>query len=333
MRTIRSEEGVKAISRSPVLVVGLAVFLSFSEQFFPRDVAGTPHLTGHHSGVQSGAEPTEVVKLRADLVTVVVTVSDSMGNLIQNLNVEDFEILEDGIPQVITTFSRNSETPLSLVMIFDASLSVKNRLWFEKEAFVAFLRAIIRPIDRVAIFSVSTDVVLQQGFTGDIDKLLFAISHISAQGATALYDAIATAAELLKTRPGRRVIIILSDGRDTISRLTLTEALRRVQEADAVIYAINTALTSMPSNQQAWPGQQTLDVLCQQTGGKAFFPRDLTELNPIFDRLANELRVQYVLGFISSNERRDGSYRRLTVRIKKPGVTARARAGYHAPKQ
>ncbi|RMG56045.1 MAG: VWA domain-containing protein [Acidobacteria bacterium] len=333
MRTVRSEEGAKAISRSPVLVVGLAVLLLSSERFSLHDVAGTPHFSGHHSGVQSGTESTEVVKLRADLVTVVVTVSDATGNLMQNLNVEDFEILEDGIPQVITTFSRNSETPLSLVMILDASLSVKNRLRFEKEAFAAFLRAIIRPIDRVAIFSVSTDVALQQGFTGDIDKLLFAISHVSAQGATALYDAIATAAELLKTRPGRRVIIILSDGRDTISRLTLTEALRRVQEADAVIYAINTSLTSMPSNQQAWPGQQTLDVLCRQTGGEAFFPRDLTELNPIFDRLANELRMQYVLGFISSNERRDGSYRRLTVRIKKPGVTARARAGYYAPKQ
>lgn len=316
------------------MILGFMMFLSLRGPIlFSSALAASPHFIGRSTGTQSGTESPEMVKLRADLVTVVVTVSDSTGNLIQNLDVEDFEILEDGIPQVITTFSRNSETPLSLVMIFDASLSVKNRLRFEKEAFAAFLRAIIRPIDSVAIFSVSTDVVLQQGFTGDIDKLLFAISHVNAQGATALYDAIATAADLLKTRSGRRAIIILSDGRDTISRLTLDQALRRAQEADAVIYAINTALTSISAEKRIWPGQQTLDLLCRQTGGEAFFPRDLIELNPIFDRLANELRMQYVLGFISSNERRDGSYRRLTVRIKKPGVLARARAGYYAPKK
>lgn len=275
----------------------------------------------------------EVVELRADLVTVTVTVASPSGKLVSELKANDFEILEDGVPQTITTFSSHSHMPLSLVMVFDVSLSIRSRMNFQKGALAGFLRAIVRPADKVAIFSVSTDVVMQQPFTSNINELLLAIDRVDAKGATALYDAIAAAATALNARPGRRVIVILSDGRDTISRVTLSEALKRVQEADAVVYAINTSGRPASANVRDLAGERALETLCNQTGGEVFFPEKLEELDPVFARLADQLRTQYVLGFTSSNETRDGSYRHLTVRVKHPGVYARAREGYYALKQ
>jgi Ca-activated chloride channel family protein len=196
-----------------------------------------------------------------------------------------------------------------------------------------FLRAMVRPIDSVAIVSVSTDVIWQQPFTADLSQLLSAIERLNAEGATALYDAVEAAASALNRTSGRRVIVILSDGRDTISRATLASALKRTQEADAVVYAINTSGRPASANVRELAGERALERLCNQTGGEVFFPDKLEELDPDFARLTDQLRTQYVLGFASTNEARDGSYRRLTVRVNQPNLFARAREGYYALKQ
>lgn len=275
----------------------------------------------------------EIVELRADLVTVTVTVVSPGGRLVTEMTAQDFEILEDGAPQSIMTFSRHSQMPLSLVMLIDGSLSIKNRLGFQKEALARFLRAMVRPVDSVAIVSVSTDVIWQQPFTADLSRLLSAIERLDAEGATALYDAVELAASALNRTSGRRVIVILSDGRDTISRATLSSALKRAQEADAVVYAINTSGRPASANVRELAGERALERLCNQTGGEVFFPDKIEELDPVFTRLTDQLRTQYVLGFSSTNEARDGSYRRLTVRVKHPNMFARAREGYYALKQ
>jgi Ca-activated chloride channel family protein len=298
-----------------------------------RRVQQTSPSTSQEKPWPSEKEQTDVVELRADLVTATVTVASPKGTLAKDLKAEDFEILENGIPQRISTFSRHAEMPLTLVMVFDTSGSIKSRLNFEKDTVARFLRTIMRPIDKVAIISVNTDVILQQYFTSSVNQLLAAIDRLSAEGATALYDAIEAAATALRARQGRRVIVILSDGRDTISQTTLNVALRRAQQADVVIYAINTSGQPASANTRDLAGERALETFCNQTGGEVFFPNRLEELDPAFSRLADQLRTQYVLGFYSTNEARDGSYRRLAVRVKRPNLFARAREGYYALKQ
>jgi Ca-activated chloride channel family protein len=298
----------------------------------------TPDLKASVSPVQqnSATTPTredQVVELRADLVTVTVTVATPTGQLITDLKSDDFEMLEDGVPQPITTFSRHLHLPLSLVVLFDTSLSIRTRLKFEKETLARFLRAIVRSIDQVAIISFNTDVTLDQPFTDNVNQLQSAIERLEAKGATALYDAVEAAASELRGQSKRRVILIMSDGRDIISRATLATALRAVQEADAVIYAINTSGRPASANVRELAGERALETLCDRTGGEVFFPESLEDLDPVFSRLADQLRTQYVLGFSPINETRDGSFRHLTVRVKRPNVFARAREGYYALKQ
>ncbi|MCS6817789.1 MAG: VWA domain-containing protein [Blastocatellia bacterium] len=279
-------------------------------------------------------EPTspEIISLHSDLVLVTVGVLGPRGEWVTGLGPDDFEILEDGVPQQIAFFSGEAALPLRLVVLVDTSLSVKNRLEFEKQAVARFFRSVMRPRDLAALISVSTEPVLRQNFTEDVAQLVSAVRGLKAEGATALYDALVVAAEHLATIEGRRAIVILSDGRDTVSRATLGQALRRVQEVGATVYAINVD-EPLSANVRDLIGETSLELLARQTGGEVFSPTQVEELDPIFARLVEQLRTQYVLGFYSTNEARDGAFRRLTVRVKRDGVIARARAGYYAPRR
>ncbi|MCS6803806.1 MAG: VWA domain-containing protein [Acidobacteriota bacterium] len=277
----------------------------------------------------STSQQDEPVRLRADLVVVVVTVVDAAGASVTTLKADDFEILENGNPQKISTFARHDDVPLHLVLVFDISGSVKSRLGFAKDSVVRFLKALVRSDDGVAIVSVSTDVVLEQSFTSDINLLTSTITRLSAKGATALYDGICLAADALSQRQGRRVIFIFSDGRDTISRATLQQTLKVLQWHDVVVYAINTAGRASSANLRELVGERTLETLTQQTGGQVFFPDRAEELDPVLARLAELLRTQYVLGFVSSEEAPEKTYRELVVRVKRPNMQAYARHGYY----
>jgi Ca-activated chloride channel family protein len=267
-----------------------------------------------------------------------------------DLKLEDFEILEDGAPQEITNFSRESDQPLKLVMLFDTSLSVMHVINFERLAAARFFERVIRPEDRAAVFSVSTDVVVLQDFTNKIPQLVEATRQLRAQGATSLYDGIYLAADYLKKAQGRRVIVIVSDGGDTTSNKGLLESLAQAQESDAVIFAVFTGNPWPSENLRDLAAERALESLTGETGGEVFKPKlplgkngsrhgeetediSLKELDRAFGALAEQLRTQYVLGFFSTNEKRDGSFRKLSVRIKKPGYIARARTGYYAPKE
>jgi len=274
----------------------------------------------------------DTIKLRADLVSVVATVVDSRGRFVDGLKLEDFELTEDDKPQQIASLSREGSVPLRLALLIDTSTSVRPRLKFEQGAASRFLKELVRPADRVALFSFNTEVNLEQELTGQVDKLIAAIKELKSRGATALYTAVYTAAEYLNAADGRRVIVILSDGADTVSDISLQTALRKAQESDCVIYAIYAGGRVTSANLRDPGAEQALIALSTQTGGAAFFPDELEDLNEIFEQLAAELRAQYVLGFYSSNDARDGSYRYLVLRVKQPGVTVRARKGYYAPR-
>jgi Ca-activated chloride channel homolog len=295
--------------------------------------------------VEASQPKEEAIRINSDLVTVLTTVIPPVGRKPSDLQQADFEILEDGVPQEISNFARESEAPLRLVMLFDTSLSINPRLNFEKKAAAKFFERIMRPQDQAAIFSFSTDVEVLQEFTSRVSLLVQATRQLKAQGATSLYDGVYLAADYLRPAQGRRVIVLVTDGGDTTSSKTLKVALQQVQGVDAVIYAVYTGGIWNSQNLRDLAAERALAALSKETGGEVYHPKlptndedmhddeqAIKELDAAFLKLADELRTQYILGFYSNNEARDGRFRKLEVRTKQPGFVVRARAGYYAPK-
>jgi Ca-activated chloride channel homolog len=316
----------------------------------PRKLPDPPPI---RDAEQQPQKSDETIRISSDLVTVVTTVSVKDPNkdakdvkTRADLKLEDFEIMEDGVRQEIANFARDADLPLRLVMLFDCSLSVAQKIDFERRAAAKFFQRVVRAQDTAALFMVSSEVTVLQDFTNKLPLLVSATTKLKAEGATSLYDGIYLASDYLKPAQGRRVIVIVSDGGDTTSGKGLLEALANAQRADTVIFAVFTGNRYYYSqNLRDLAGERALETLTSDTGGDIYKPRAtpgalgeevdeeaLKELDQAFADLAQQLRTQYTLGFYSSNEKRDGSFRKLSVKIKKPGYTARARAGYYAPK-
>jgi Ca-activated chloride channel homolog len=285
------------------------------------------------------------IRINSDLVTVVTTISRKSPKAPLELSREDFEVLEDGVPQEIANFARDAEQPLQMVMLFDTSLSVSQKIDFERQAAAKFFQRVMRPQDRAALFAFSTEVVCMQEFTGKVPLLVNALKQLTPQGSTSLYDAVLLAADYLKPVQGRRVIVVVSDGGDTTSQRTLLDALGNAQRSDVMIFAVFTGNGDFSQNLRDLAGERALETLTSETGGTLYLPiatpgtrgketdeLSIKELDLAFYDLAEQLRTQYTLGFYSTNDKRDGSFRKLAVRIKKPGYTTRARSGYYAPK-
>lgn len=287
----------------------------------------------------------DTIRINSDLVTIVATIMTSLQTGKLDLQREDFEILEDGVPQEISNFARDQDLPINLVMLFDSSLSVAQKIAFERRAAAKFFERVLRPEDRAALFAVSTDVAVLQDFTGNIRSLVNATRQLKAKGATSLYDAVYLASDYLNATQGRRVIVIVSDGGDTTSNKGLLEALARAQQSDAIIFSVYTGNLHYSQNLRDLAGERALETLAIETGGEVIRPsvtpgtqgdeadeQSLRELDLAFISLAERLRTQFTLGYFSSNDKRDGSFRKLDVRIKKQGLAARTRTGYYAPK-
>ncbi len=272
------------------------------------------------------------VVVRADYVTVLTSVNGAAGLPVQNLSDADFEIYEDGQLQVISRVGRQEDQPLRLALLLDISASVRNRLKFEQEAALDFFRRMLRPQDRAAFYAFNHDVYLRQDLTSSLGALETAVRGLEARGATALYDAIFIAARRLEREPGRRVIIVVSDGQNTVSRVTRERVLEEVNRTDAIIFGICPVIRTEYDDFLP-PPDNDFDLLCRQTGGRVFMVTSLSELTTGFAQLEAELRAQYVLSYYSSNDARDGRFRRIEVRVRRPGVTVRARSGYYAPTQ
>ena len=299
--------------------------------------------SGDTQKIQAGAGE-EIVRIDSNLVTVIAGIKTSTSAAQIKLNVNDFEIFEDGKLQEIAEFSREDETPLRLVMLFDTSSSVKNQLRFERRAAARFFEKILRLQDQAALFAVSTDIIPMQDFTNKARLLNEATKLLQAGGATSLYDGIYLAADYLKKTKGRRIIVLVSDGGDTTSRVKLTEALARAQEADAVIFNVYTGVISNSQNIRDLAAERAMQTLTQQTGGEVYAPQmamngneidedqSLKNLDAAFIQLAEQLRTQYTLRYYSSNDARDGKFRKLEVKVKQEGLKAKARAGYYAAK-
>lgn len=274
----------------------------------------------------------EIIDVRSNLVPVSASVVDAKGAPLLGLGVRDFELLVDGIRKPVSDVSR-AESPVQMAMLFDNSASLTRARELEKEAAMRFFSRVMRPIDQAAIFSVTHNVQLEQHLTNNVARLIRTIKRFGPpDGATSLLDAVAESAAYLKPQQGRKVIIIVSDGVDTTSRLDFAESLRRAQAADCQIYAVQTG-QSMNANLRDLTAERRLQELTAQTGGAVYTPANGDELDPAFTQISADLAQQYILSYYPTGEAPDGKFRRIAVRVlNKHNVRVRARTGYYSGK-
>ncbi len=246
---------------------------------------------------------TSVFKVDVQLVRVLATVKDLNGRLIANLDKPDFQINDNGVPQQIAVFEHHSETPLSVAFMVDTSGSTAKDLKYEVNSSGRFMRSLFREgntDDRLSLYSFNWEVVEQQRYTRNMPSLEKAMKNFKAEAGTSMYDAIRFGARSLEERDGRHVMVMVTDGGDTVSSTTYPQALADLHRADAVFYAILV----MPITNDAGRnigGENALTTLAESTGGKVFVPAVGPALDAAFDDILRELRTQYLIGYYPKN--------------------------------
>jgi len=266
-------------------------------------------------------------------VNVVFTVTDKHGHYVKDLKKNDFRVLDDNKPALqIRSFRNETDLPLQVGLLVDASNSVRDRFKFEQEAAIEFLNQIIRhKYDSAFIIGFDTTPEVTQDFTDNTELLSKGVRALRAGGGTAMYDALYFACrdKLLKaphSGPARKAIILLSDGDDNQSRVTREEAIEMAQRAEVIIYTISTNVSGMKAS-----GDKVLERIADATGGRAFFPFQMRDVSDAFSAIQDELRSQYQLAYIPEDFRPDGRFRSIQIQADQKQFHVRARRGYYAP--
>jgi Ca-activated chloride channel family protein len=270
------------------------------------------------------------------MVSLNVTVMDTQQHYITDLDAKDFSIFEDGARQEISYFNRTT-LPIALSLLIDTSASMEQRLTLAQDAAIGFARK-LRPQDLAQVVDFDTRVEIRQDFTSDISALEAAIRATQAGGSTALHNALyISLKELTKIQAKseddvrRRAVVVLSDGEDTSSLVTYDEVMDLAKRSGTTIYTIGLQSRDSILSKGFREAEFVLRHLAEDTGGRAFFPQRAEDLAGVYGVIANELASQYVLGYSSSNSKRDGAWRRLNVQVHRQGSTARTKRGYFAP--
>ena len=304
-------------------VLALTGFLALPDSAdVPQDPSGPVSITPRNS---LPTNKRREAKLRGDVkqVLVPVTVTDAWERPVTSLSQDSFRLLEDGVPQQITSFSQE-EAPISLGLVFDSSGSMKNRLATSIEALRLLFQTTL-PGDEFFVTQFSDQARLLGGFTTNPDEIHRRLGLVQARGWTALLDAIALSAHQMRSAAnGRKVLLVLSDGNDNNSRFSEAEIRSMVVESDLRVYGIG--ILHRP---------RLLQQLAEETGGTVLIARSLSELPDVIERLSREIRSQYVLGYSSTNLLNDGKYRRVKIELAAPpglpALHASWRRGYYAP--
>lgn len=302
----------------------------------------------------------DVVRVESNVTNLPFTVTDKQHRFITTLRAEDVRVLEDGVPQTLFTFQRETDRQLALAFLIDVSISQEATLPDEKAAARLFIENVVKSNrDQVAILPFTGSAYLEEGLTRDVLSVYQVLERVEVaapnylgrgrpltgiptgprlpatppEGSTAIWDAVAlTSSNVLEKAPGlrRRAIILLTDGIDTTSRLPLKEAVNRALAAETVVYVIGIG-----DSKQEGVNRGPLREIAERTGGRAFFPDKKLDLNAAFADIERELRTQYLLAYSSTNKKRDGSYRKITIEITNPelqkqNLQLRHRPGYFA---
>ena len=272
-----------------------------------------------------------------DLVVLTVTATGPGGKYVTDLKAEDFTVLEDGKPQQVDLFER-ANTPLAVSILLDSSTSMFRELPLAQKAASDFVTR-LKPGDVAQVIDFDRRVEVLQKFTADREALDRAIYRVAARGSTSMYNAIYIALKDLKKVVAtsvedirRQAVVVLSDGEDTSSLLPFEEVLDLAKRSETAIYAIGLRSNEGSGASRGFrEAEFVLRQLSQETGGRAFFPNAVAELPAIYKQISEELSSQYTVGYSSRNAKRDGAWRRVVVRIDRPGVAARTKQGYFGP--
>lgn len=276
-------------------------------------------------------EPTYRVNVR--LVNVFTTVTDSHGAPVADLTKDDFRILEDGKPQSISVFDKESELPLSIVLEVDTSPSTERDFKLEVVSAKKFARSILRPVDRLTLFQVTENVDQLVGFTADLKRIEHGIDALRVGPGTSIYDAIYLGSDTLIDRQGRKVLVLITDGGDTTSHTDYANALRRAQQAEALVYSIIVVPVEADAGRNL-AGEHALIQISKDTGGKYYYASGIAELDSAFRQISEELRTQYLLAYYPNRQISDSTFRRIQVEVAKQDADGkpyqvRHRAGYY----
>jgi Ca-activated chloride channel family protein len=283
--------------------------------------------------VQTGPNGPFTFKTSVSEVVLYVTVIDKHQQLVTNLQKQDFTVYENDARQTISSFSQ-ADVPVSMAILIDNSASMAPKRAAVNQAAIDLVQA-SNPQDEAFIVNFSDEAFLDQDFTSNVSLLKNGLSHIDAQGGTALYDAIIAAADHLAkhARHAKQVILIITDGEDNSSSSTLAQTVRRVQDLNGpIVYSIGL-LYNESNHGQAHRAHQALQTLSEQTGGIAFFPKSLDQVNTVAEQVARDIRHQYILAYHPTQPIRQGGYRTVRVEAKAKGLgnlTVRTRPGYFA---
>ncbi len=279
--------------------------------------------------------PLTTITKRVDEVNVVFTVTDKRGKFVKDLKQNDFQVMDDSRPGTVRSFRSETNLPLRVGLLIDASNSIRDRFKFEQEAAIEFLNQIIKAkYDRAFVIGFDTTPEVTQDFTDNTEALSKGIRMLRPGGGTAMYDAIYYACrdKLMAYDKGtaatRRAIILLSDGEDNQSRVSREEALEMAQKAEVIIYTISTNTSGMKLR-----GDKVLEYFADQTGGRAFFPFKIQDVSDAFSQIQDELRSQYAISYKPADFQFNGKYHKIDILADNKKYKVRARKGYYAPTQ
>src|ERR1700689_3808978 len=284
---------------------------------------------------QSPTGPESTLKVDVKLVNVYVTVTDAHGAPVAGLKKENFVVQEDGREQKISVFDKESALPISIALAIDTSLSTRHDLPLEQASAKRFAHAIMRPVDALSVFSFSEAVVETIPYTAELRRIDEGIDHIRLGAATALFDAVYLASRSLDRRQGRKVMVLITDGGDTISRIDYKGAVRAAEEAEALVYSIIVVPIENSAGREIG-GEHALIQLSEDTGGKYYYATSISQLDDAFRQISEELRDRYLLAYYPSQRTANSEFRRIQVGVSGPADASsyhvRHRVGYYTTK-
>ncbi len=329
----------KKVARWLVAFLALACAMCHAQVPKPpwaTDAKGTPAPHASRTDADTKNDRSEgTFKVDVKLVNVFVTVTDGQGAPIASLTKDNFNLLEDGNQQKIAVFSKESALPLSIVLDIDTSLSTRKDLAFELASAKRFAHAILRPVDGLSLYGFNEVVTEVVPFTPDLRTIDRGIDRLQLGAATALYDALYLGAQALEPRQGRKVMVVITDGGDTMSKVDYKQAVREAQQAEAIVYSIIVVPIESSAGRDTG-GEHALIQLSEDTGGKYFYAMSNTQLDEAFQKISEELRTQYLLAYYPSQKLSDSDFRKIEVAVS--GVSSgadykvRHRSGYYTSK-
>jgi len=328
----------KPFATSPfVLLALIAAAVSGAAQQPPAKsvppLTATPAVQAPVAGESN--EPIETLKVRANLVNLVFTVTDKNGHYIPNLQKRDFGLLDDGRPPTnVIAFTQQTNLPLRIGIMLDTSSSIRTRFKFEQDAAQDFFAQVVKPGmgDKAFVEGFDVQIALTQDYTSNLDLLNGGIAKLRPGGGTALFDALyhTCQSQMLALKEAgdvRKVIILVSDGDDNYSRALESDAIKMCQRADTIVFAIST--DTSPTRGR---GGDVLQTIAAATGGRTFFPVKLEDVSVGFREIEEELRSQYSLEYTPAQLKLDGSFRTILLRATNSKYQVRAKTGYFSPR-